>query len=63
MYNNKKQEKSVAAWKYFLRRSQEMLAETQDQQLRKELRCAIRAFRSLIRERALLPQGKRRAIA
>jgi len=60
MYNNKRQEKSAAVWQFFLEKVKKMLAETEDRKLRKELRYSVRAFRSLIREGALLPNAATR---
>jgi triphosphoribosyl-dephospho-CoA synthetase len=62
MYSNKKQEKSAAVWKFLLEEAQRMLSETQDKVRRKELRYSVRAFRSLLRERAILPNAAARAV-
>jgi hypothetical protein len=55
MYNNKKQEESVAIWRFFLDRVTELLRESKGRKNKRELRGSVRALESLIRERALLP--------
>jgi hypothetical protein len=57
MYTNKRQEKNIAVWKYFLERAQQMFDEAKSGKRRRELQYSIRAFRSLIRERAPLPNS------
>ena len=59
MYNNTCQEKSAAVWEKIKGELEQTLATTIDRERRKELRQAIRDFKSLIREKALLPKTKK----
>ena len=59
MYNTKKQAKNERVWKKFLEDFKGMLAEAKDPVRRKELRQAIRDFKSLIAQGAALPQPRR----
>lgn len=60
MYNaNHCQEKKVISWQVLLDEAKRLLAESESIEEKRELRKSVRAFESLIRQKAAMPQTRK----
>jgi hypothetical protein len=58
MYNmSDSQEQNGVGWEFCLTKAKKMFSETTDKKRQKALRYSVRAFETLIRQRAVMPQG------